>query len=144
MALNHLRGEDLRDASGLPRTGPQYLKPLTARPGGHLSLIPSLPNAEGGTADAIYARPESPACNAEAQKVGFEIAHIHPVGNSLHMLLSPADACTIVEASWGRRFPDPTSVPSGWIMVYAPRDLEEVELVQCMVEAAVRWKLKDI
>ncbi|CAG8050717.1 unnamed protein product [Penicillium nalgiovense] len=150
--LNYLCGEDLRDASALPRTGPQYLRSLTIRPGGHPCLRPrtlpqrqfpepiqpqarevlfglmkhlhskypdtlslSLSNAEGGTADAIYARPESPACNTEAQKVGFEIAHVHPVDNSLHMLLSPADARAVVEAGWGRRFADPSSVPPGWV-----------------------------
>jgi hypothetical protein len=75
----------------------------------------SLSNAEGETADTIYARPESPACNTEAQKVGFEIAHVHPTDNSLHMLLSPADARAVVEAGWGRRFADPSSVPPGWV-----------------------------
>ncbi|KAJ5981782.1 hypothetical protein N7522_013410 [Penicillium canescens] len=176
LAFNYLCGDDLRDPSTLPRMGPQYLKSLTVRPGGHPSLRPrtlpqrqfsetieprarevliglmkhlhsqysdilrlSLSNAEGGAADAIYAHPESPACNPEAQKVGFEIAHTHPEDNSLHMLLSPADARAVLEAGWGRRFADPSSVPPGWIMVYAPRDLEEVNLVRRMVEAAIRW-----
>jgi hypothetical protein len=78
----------------------------------------SLSNAEGSTADAIYARPESPACNPEAQKVGYEIAHVHPEDNSLHMLLSPADARAVVEAGWGRRFADPSSVPPGWVSFF--------------------------
>jgi hypothetical protein len=38
--VNYLCGDDLRDPSTLPRTGPQYLRTLTVRPGGHPSLRP--------------------------------------------------------------------------------------------------------
>jgi hypothetical protein len=38
--FNYLCGDDLRDPSTLPRTGPQYLRSLTVRPGGHPSLRP--------------------------------------------------------------------------------------------------------
>jgi hypothetical protein len=31
------------------------------------------------------------------------------------MLLSPADARAVVEAGWGRRFVDASSVPPGWV-----------------------------
>lgn len=78
-------------------------------------LILGLSKAEGGDADAIYARPESRTCNHEAEKVRYEIAHAHPSDNSLHMLLSPADARTVIEASWGCRFPATSTVPPGWV-----------------------------
>lgn len=78
-------------------------------------LILGLSKAEGGHTDAIYARAESRTCNNDAKKVGYEIAHAHPADNSLHMLLSPADARTVIEASWGCRFPSTSTVPSGWV-----------------------------
>ncbi|KAE8315938.1 fungal-specific transcription factor domain-containing protein [Aspergillus transmontanensis] len=98
-----------------------------------------LSKTEGGTADAIYARSELPTCNPEAAAVGYEIAHAHPADNSLHVLLSPADARTVIEAAWGRRFAVPSMVPPGWIMVYAPRNSEEVELVSQIVRAGIQW-----
>lgn len=39
-ALNYLCGDDLRNASALPGTGPQYLRSLPIRPGGHPLLRP--------------------------------------------------------------------------------------------------------
>ena len=57
----------------------------------------------------------SPTCNPEAAAVGYEIAHAHPADNSLHVLLSPVDACTVIEAAWGRRFAVPSMVPPGWV-----------------------------
>ncbi|KAE8167648.1 fungal-specific transcription factor domain-containing protein [Aspergillus tamarii] len=98
-----------------------------------------LSKTESGTADAIYARSESPTCNPEAAAVGYEIAHAHPADNSLHVLLSAADARTVIEAAWGRRFAVPSMVPLGWIMVYAPRNSEEVELVSQIIRAAIQW-----
>lgn len=58
-----------------------------------------LSKTEGGTADAIYARSELPTCNPEAAAVGYKIAHAHPADNSLHVLLSPVDARTVIEAA---------------------------------------------
>ncbi|KAE8363920.1 fungal-specific transcription factor domain-containing protein [Aspergillus caelatus] len=98
-----------------------------------------LSKTEGGTADAIYARSELPTCNPEAAAVGHEIAHAHPADNSLHVLLSPADARTVNEAAWGLRFAVPSMVPLGWIMVYAPRNSEEVDIVSQVVRAAIQW-----
>ncbi|KJK68132.1 specific transcription factor domain protein [Aspergillus parasiticus SU-1] len=98
-----------------------------------------LSKTEGGTADAIYARSELPTCNPEAVAVGYEIAHAHPADNSLHVLLSPADARTVIEAAWGQRFAVPSMVPPGWIMLYAPRNSEEVELVSQIVRAGIQW-----
>lgn len=98
-----------------------------------------LSKTEGGTADAIYARSDRPTCNPEAAQVGYEIAHTHPTDKSLHVLLSPADARTVIEAAWGQRFAVPSMVPPGWIMVYAPRNSEEVEVIAQIVRAAVQW-----
>ena len=49
------------------------------------------------------------------RRLAYEIAHAHPADNSLHVLLSAADARTVIEAAWGRRFAVPSMVPLGWV-----------------------------
>jgi Family of unknown function (DUF5519) len=99
-----------------------------------------LSKTEGRTTDAIYARPDLATINPQAKSpiLDHEIAHAHPSENSLHVWLSDPDARTVIEAGWGRRFPLPF-VNSGWIMVYAPRTVEEVELVEGIVRAGIAW-----
>ena len=99
-----------------------------------------LSKTEGRTTDAIYARPDLPKLNPQAKSpiLDHEIAHAHPAENSLHVWLSDPDARTVIEAGWGQRFPL-TFVSSGWTMVYAPRDMEEVEVVEKIVRAGIAW-----
>ncbi|CAI7637909.1 unnamed protein product [Penicillium palitans] len=181
-AVRYPNGEDLRDSSALPGTGPQYLSSLTNRPGGHPLLKPrilpqrqfpepiesearevlfglmkqlhseypgilclGLSKAGGGAADAIYARRESPTCNHEAAKVGYEIAHAHPADNSLHMLLSPADAGVVIKARWGRRFATPSTVPPGWVsFAQCWHDGVEVEISDTEDEGGGSGVLTDV
>ncbi|KAJ9144982.1 hypothetical protein NKR23_g5674 [Pleurostoma richardsiae] len=95
---------------------------------------------EGGTGDALYAHRDLPTLNPAALNdvVDREIAHVHPAENSLHVFLSEPDARRLVEGGWGQRFPAKFA-PPGWIMVYAPRNMGEVELVEAIVKAAVEW-----
>jgi hypothetical protein len=95
---------------------------------------------EGRTTDAIYAKPDLPTLNPKAKDpiLDHEIAHAHPREDSLHVWLSEPDARTVIEAQWGERFPL-TFVSPGWTMVYAPRTMEEVELVEVIVRAGIAW-----
>ncbi|OJJ33510.1 hypothetical protein ASPWEDRAFT_43558 [Aspergillus wentii DTO 134E9] len=174
--FRYILGDDLRDASSLPRGGPKYLQSLPMRKGGHPALKPralpqrqepeyipsivkeklfnlindhaskdpdtfniALSRTEGGTADAIYLNPDLLASNSDAKGLGGEIAHVHPSECSLHLLLSAEDARTVLEANWGKRFPIYWITPPGWIMLYAPRNEEELELVSRVVDAAVQF-----
>ena len=103
-----------------------------------LTLSPS--KTEGRTIDAIYAKPDLPTLNplAKDRILDHEIAHAHTADNSLHVWLSDPDARTVIEAGWGQRFPL-KFVKSGWIMVYAPRDNAEVDVVEQIVMAGVGW-----
>lgn len=71
-----------------------------------------------------------------------EIVHAHPSDGSLHTTLHPADAKTVLDAGWGERHPIARGgwferfVPGGFIMVYAPRNDEEIEIVLRIVKAA--------
>lgn len=104
-----------------------------------LELRPS--RSEGYSADGIYVRESLPTVNVECRDqrlIGTEVAHAHPAENSLHVWLSEADAKVVVAKGWGQRFPLP-GIPRGWIMVYAPRTMEEVDVVERFVEAGIAW-----
>jgi hypothetical protein len=92
---------------------------------------------EGGTGPAIYVKPEVKTINPAAHKIFYEVAHVHPADNSLHVYVSPLDAKLVMKRGWGQRFPVTWLAPPSWIMVYAPRNEEEVEVVREIVRAAV-------
>lgn len=67
--------------------------------------------------------------------------HVHPSDGSMHMTLHPADANTVLEAEWGERHPlagvfNDRLLPSGFIMLYAPQNDEEIEVVFRVIRAA--------
>lgn len=86
-----------------------------------------------------------PACGPCNLRFGFirgrEFAHLHPQSDgSLHLALAPDDLQAVFAAGWGEFHP---WVPSGRVlpniaMVYAPRDLQEVEVAMRIVEASLR------
>ncbi|KAF2628601.1 hypothetical protein BU25DRAFT_409639 [Macroventuria anomochaeta] len=92
---------------------------------------------EGGTGPAIYVKPNVKTINPVAHKIFYEVAHVHPKENSLHVYVSPKDAKTIVSRGWGQRFPVTWLAPPSWIMVYAPRNERELEVVKEIVRAAI-------
>jgi hypothetical protein len=59
----------------------------------------------------------------------------------MHMTLHPADARVVLEAGWGERHPLARGgwfekfVPEGFVMVYAPRGEEDVEVLVRIVQA---------
>jgi hypothetical protein len=74
-----------------------------------------------------------------------EVCHAHPSDGSIHLTLHPKDAAIVLQQAWGERHPLSTGgwlsrfVPAGFVMVYAPRDEEEVKIVMGIVKAAVWW-----
>lgn len=99
-----------------------------------------LSHTEGKTTDGLYARTDVKTLNpiAKDKVLNHEIAHAHPAENSLHVWLSEPDARKVIEAEWGQRFPL-TFVNRGWTMVYAPRNDEELEIVERIVKAGAEW-----
>jgi hypothetical protein len=63
----------------------------------------------------------------------------------MHMNLHPDDAKVVLEKGWGERHPLAKGgwmkkyVPREFIMVYAPRDHEELDVVCRIIEAAGFW-----
>ncbi|PVH96433.1 hypothetical protein DM02DRAFT_599326 [Periconia macrospinosa] len=76
---------------------------------------------------------------------GGEVCHAHPSDGSMHMTLHPADVKIILEKGWGERHPLARGgwcrrfVPREFVLVYAPRNEKEIELVMDIISAAVWW-----
>lgn len=76
-----------------------------------------------------------------------EVCHSHPSDGSMHLTLHPADVKLVMEQGWGERHPlarerwwwGSRCVPTGFMMIYAPRSVEELEGVTKVVHAAAWW-----
>jgi hypothetical protein len=75
----------------------------------------------------------------EAFLLGTEFAHLHPLPDgSLHMVLPPSVHAASIEAGWGIPHPMagmPTVSPQT-ILIFAPRDAAEREIVSQLISAA--------
>lgn len=83
---------------------------------------------------------------ADAFMMAREFAHLHPAPDeSLHMMLPPELASEAVDKSWAEVHPVAAKglIPGNAVMVYAPRDREELEIVFGLVEASFRYALGD-
>jgi hypothetical protein len=96
---------------------------------------------EGGHGQAIFVKPDVKTINPVAHKIFYEVAHAHSSDNSLHVYTSPQDARLVMKRGWGQRFPVTWLAPPSWIMVYAPRNEEELEVVREIVRAAVCYAI---
>jgi hypothetical protein len=71
-----------------------------------------------------------------------EFAHLHPGGDqSLHLTLPPALAQEAIDSGWAELHPVARMgyIPATTVMVYAPRDEDELEVVYGLVQASYRY-----
>jgi hypothetical protein len=97
----------------------------------------SVPGARG-----LWLREEVPAGPREAFMIGREFAHIHPIPDgSLHAALPPEVAQEAISKGWAEQHPVArmSYIPQNVVMIYAPRDAEEVEVVAGLVVEAYRY-----
>ncbi|PYH95972.1 hypothetical protein BO71DRAFT_397588 [Aspergillus ellipticus CBS 707.79] len=96
---------------------------------------------EGGDISSAVMMSHRRTCNGE-------VCHAHPSDGSLHLTLHPADVKLVIERGWAQRHPLTReswwwcflrTVPTGFVMVYAPRDREELEIVLEIIRAAAWW-----
>ena len=64
----------------------------------------------------------------------------------MHLTLHPHDAALVISSGWGERHPlagrqifGKRLLPSGFVMVYAPRTEEQVAVLMEIVRAAAWW-----
>lgn len=98
---------------------------------------PSLISVPG--ARALWLEEELAGGPPQAFLVGLEFAHFHPAPDlSLHLMLPEPVLSTAVELGWAE--PHPVArlglIPANAVMVYAPRDTAEMEVVAELVEAS--------
>ncbi|GAB1204815.1 hypothetical protein APSETT445_003478 [Aspergillus pseudonomiae] len=87
-----------------------------------------------------------------AKQMRGEIAHIHRLKDfSLHLTLAPADCKKVIEAGWGQRHRlsgvqvpkalfggKVISLPSEYVLIYAPRTEQEAAFVMEIIDASVK------
>ena len=111
-----------------------------------LTLAPS--NLEGST-PALFIRPEkhTPNGHTYATRSPREVFHVHSAAEgSCHAVLSAADAKLVLEKGWGERHGlsgRALGFPLGYVMIFAPRGVEDVRgVVGRVARAAVRYALE--
>ena len=90
---------------------------------------------------AVTARPEC-CVNAVAQAACGEAGHVHPSDGSMHMILSPSDACVVIERGWGELHGlagHAFDLPSTYTLIYAPRDDAEAVTIMRILDAAIAF-----
>jgi luciferase-like monooxygenase len=90
-------------------------------------------------ARALVLGPDEPAGPPEAFMIGREFAHLHPApDHSLHAMLPPEWANAAVAAGWAE--PHPVAlrglIPPTAVMLYAPRDEAELDVIERLVRAS--------
>jgi hypothetical protein len=90
-------------------------------------------------ARALVLAPGEPAGPPEAFLVGREFAHLHPApDHSAHAMLPPEVVRAAVDAGWAE--PHPVArmglIPETAVMLYAPRDDEELAVIETLVRAS--------
>lgn len=76
--------------------------------------------------------------------VGREFAHLHPApDHSLHLTLPEWRARAVIAAGWGELHPlvATGALPPTVVMIYAPRDQKELEVVYGLVQESYHFAL---
>jgi luciferase-like monooxygenase len=151
-----MNGQSLpRRAGGRPRTTPtnphtqlnqnpepRIVEQLARRVFGlpNVEERPSAISVPG--ARALWLKDDVPAAPPQAFMIGREFAHIHPMPDgSLHAALPPEVAEEAIEKGWAEQHPVARMgyIPQNVVMIYAPRDAEEVEVIARLVVKSYRY-----
>jgi hypothetical protein len=93
-------------------------------------------------ARALWLRDDVPTGPQEAFMIGREFAHIHPLPDgSLHAALPPELAEEAIEKGWAEQHPVAHMgyISPNVVMIYAPRNAEEIEIVAGLVEESYHY-----
>lgn len=97
-------------------------------------------------ADALWVNDSHPTC-ALGEGYSREITHIHQnTDYSAHVIVAPKDAAKIIQSGWGQLHGWAGVKPLGrkllpkqYVLLYAPRTEEEVEILLGIVRASVGY-----
>ncbi|KAJ7659956.1 hypothetical protein B0H17DRAFT_1163147 [Mycena rosella] len=107
-----------------------------------VQIVPSSPHEKLDPGMVIH--PDVPSPHQEADQALREIAHVHSTDHSLHVILSPTDCKTAIELGWAERHPLSGvsrifPLPSSYLLVYAPRNEEELDVVERIIRASMGY-----
>ncbi|MGV8874138.1 MAG: hypothetical protein ACOH2Q_16510 [Rhodococcus sp. (in: high G+C Gram-positive bacteria)] len=90
--------------------------------------------------DALYVTDISTAAPWIARTKG-EILHVHETEGSMHAVLQPDDAQTVISAGWGELHPlagrPVLGLPETYVFLYAPRDSDDADGIEEIIHRAV-------
>lgn len=67
---------------------------------------------------------------------------MHETDGSLHVSLAPKDAKLVLERGWGQRHGlAGRGLYAGFVMIYAPRDEDELLVMKGIVRASIRFMM---
>ncbi|KAF4984179.1 hypothetical protein FZEAL_577 [Fusarium zealandicum] len=79
-----------------------------------------------------------------------EICHVHDSDHSMHMCLHPDDIKDVLEKGWGQRHPLAwrsrflkSPVSPDFVLIYAPRDEQELQVIYNIIEAAIWYTVAE-
>jgi hypothetical protein len=90
-------------------------------------------------ARALILKPGEPTGPPEAFLIEREFAHLHPSpDHSLHAMLPLETAREAIDAGWAEPHPVALQglIPRTAVMLYAPRDEEELDVIESLVRAS--------
>jgi len=92
-------------------------------------------------ARAMWLREVTPIGTPDAFLAGREFGHFHPWDRSMHVVLPPDVALAAVKAGWAEVHPAAqiVGVPENRVMIYGPRDEDELEVVFRLLVASYRY-----
>ena len=110
-------------------------------------ILESGPSKLEGGAPAVFISPQARGSgHASCSRSPREVFHSHCVGDgSSHAVLSAADAKLVLDKGWGETHGfsgRALGFPLGYVMIFAPRNTQEVEIVGMIARSAVRYGLE--
>ncbi|KAJ7127102.1 hypothetical protein C8R44DRAFT_113919 [Mycena epipterygia] len=117
-----------------------FAKRVAANP----NLVQVVPSPHEKLDPGMIIHPDIPSPHKEADQALREIAHVHSTDHSLHVILSPADCKTAIELGWAERHPLSgvsriLPLPNNYLLVYAPRNEEELDVVERIIVASIGY-----
>ena len=110
---------------------------------------------EGGKCDALWVATSATTGpnNSKVERKDpekIELYHFHDFDGSAHTTLSPADAKYLLDRGWGIRHPLSGQMlfgmgmllPANYVMIYAPRNEEEIKVHEIAAKAAIEFALE--
>ncbi|KAF4959846.1 hypothetical protein FGADI_1349 [Fusarium gaditjirri] len=115
-----------------------FLSSLASSSSSKLKIATSLAERHGPALFVASDKPSHPI----AKRTRGEVGHMHGSDGSMHVNLAPKDAKLVLERGWGQRHPlSGTVLYLGNVMVYAPRNEDELEIVKSIMRAGAKFML---